>query len=61
MNFLFDLHTHTLASGHAYGSFTDNIAAATETGPLGTGSIRTFQLHARRAAAYLFYQFQSHP
>ena len=28
MNYLFDLHTHTLASGHAYGSFTDNIAAA---------------------------------
>lgn len=32
MNFLFDLHTHTLASGHAYGSFTDYIAAARKRG-----------------------------
>ena len=50
MEFLFDLHTHTLASGH--GSFTI-ILLRHETGPLGTGSIGTFQLHALGAAAYL--------
>ena len=37
MNYLFDLHTHTLASGHAYGSFTDNIAAARKRGLWGLG------------------------
>ena len=37
MNFLFDLHTHTLASGHAYGSFTDYIAAARKRGLWGLG------------------------
>lgn len=37
MNFLFDLHTHTLASGHAYGSFTDNIAEARKRGLWGLG------------------------
>ncbi len=29
---LFDLHTHTIASGHAYSSLKENIEAAAERG-----------------------------
>lgn len=35
---LFDLHTHTVASGHAYGTLRDNISVAKERGLLAMGT-----------------------
>ena len=32
MNYLMDMHTHTIASGHAYSTLQENIAAARERG-----------------------------
>ena len=32
MNFLLDLHTHTLASGHAYSTITEMVHAAAMAG-----------------------------
>ncbi|MBN2222258.1 MAG: phosphatase [Vallitaleaceae bacterium] len=32
MKFLLDVHTHTIASGHAYSTFQENVAAAKEKG-----------------------------
>ena len=32
MKYLFDLHTHTIASGHAYSTLQENIAAARDAG-----------------------------
>ncbi|MCI9072216.1 MAG: phosphatase [Lachnospiraceae bacterium] len=32
MNYVMDLHTHTIASGHAYSTLQENIAAAVERG-----------------------------
>ena len=37
MKFLFDLHTHTMASGHAYSTLQENIAAARDAGLLHYG------------------------
>lgn len=37
MNLLFDLHTHTIASGHAYSTLQENIAAAKAAGLLAYG------------------------
>ena len=37
MKLLFDLHTHTLASGHAYSSLKENLEAALEAGLLAYG------------------------
>lgn len=37
MKFLFDLHTHTIASGHAYSTLQENIAAAKAAGLLAYG------------------------
>ena len=38
MKLLFDLHTHTLASGHAYSSLKENIEAARDKGLLAMGT-----------------------
>lgn len=43
MKLLFDLHTHTLASGHAYSTLHDNIAYAKKSGLLAYG----FSEHAQ--------------
>ena len=34
---MLDLHTHTLASGHAYGTVRENALAASEKGLIGMG------------------------
>lgn len=43
MNLVFDLHTHTLVSGHAYSTLQENIAAAQKAGLLAYG----FSEHAQ--------------
>ena len=37
MDFLFDLHTHTIASGHAYSTLKENMEEAVEKGLLAYG------------------------
>ena len=37
MDFLFDLHTHTIASGHAYSTLKENMEEAAAKGLLAYG------------------------
>lgn len=54
MNIYFDMHTHTVASGHAFSTFKENVEEAAGKGLFALGMSGSCARHAWLGSFYLF-------